>query len=326
MISREPGPNEPRGGGPSADPHPLDSALVAAHFYALNGFATLPTWPGTKRPFIPYKERRDAYTIADESETNGWWGVEPPCGIAVMLGGPGGLIGIDTDSAEAAEVLRIRQPDLPTTWTADSGSPDPARRHHFFRARPDLPAAAKITPWHPQLEFRGWGGLMILPPSLHPSGRHYRWLDRLSPLDVPLAPLPEAIAEEFRRHAARKQAVIRAVGVRPAWAAPPVAQTAAHRLMVNSLPGVDWPTKQFLLGEFCEGPQWNDRLFIAACDLHGCSVDEAWAEEALLLGAAPWNADEEEKALATIASAFSRLRTPAVEQPDLVARLRRRAL
>ena len=232
---------------------------------------------------------------------------------------------VDVDSAGAAAVLRDRLPHLPATWAADSGSADPDRRHYYFRLPAGLPAAASLAPWHPRLEFRGAGGLINAPPSLHASGRRYRWRAGRSPHDVPLAPLPDAIAAEFRRHGAAGGRR-RAAAARPAAGAdPPAAMTAAHRLRVEYLPDVCRATREFLLGDHADGPGWNRRLFNAACDLAGAGRDGEWAEAALLLGAAPWDAAEERKALATIASAFSRPRTPVVDRPPLAARLTGRA-
>jgi hypothetical protein len=67
-------------------------------------------------------------------------------------------------------------------------------------------------------------------------------------------------------------------------------------------------TRAFLKGQFADGPGWNDRLFRAACDLHGRGVPQATAEPLLLAGARPWNRGEEDAARRTIASAYARQR------------------
>ncbi|QDT16383.1 bifunctional DNA primase/polymerase [Alienimonas californiensis] len=314
------------GRDPAAADGVFDDVRTAERFYANLGWVTLPTKPGEKRPFLPYADRRDAGTVTTPEEAKRWWGISPHYGVAIGLGGDGPTV-VDVDSAAAGAALADRLGGTPGTWTVDSGSADPDRFHLYFETPPDLPAAAKITPWHAELEFRGGGGLIQGAPSLHPSGDRYRWRDGRSPLDLPLAPLPAAIAAEFYADAERKAVgTHRSAGARPVTAAPPTAMTAAYRLRVEHLPGVCRTTKRFLLGEFAEGPDWNGRLFRAACDLAGNGRDDAWAEAALLLGAAPWDAAQEEKALATIESALSQPRSPAVERPDFAAQLRRRAL
>jgi hypothetical protein len=71
-------------------------------------------------------------------------------------------------------------------------------------------------------------------------------------------------------------------------------------------------TLRFLAGADANGPGWNDRLFRASCDLAGRNVPQELAETLLLKGAQPWNPAEEEKARATILSAFSQARAPGV--------------
>ena len=39
---------------------------------------------------------------------------------------------------------------------------------------------------------------MIAPPSLHPSGQHYRWVEGQDPNSLPLAPLPQWLLRQFR--------------------------------------------------------------------------------------------------------------------------------
>jgi hypothetical protein len=70
-------------------------------------------------------------------------------------------------------------------------------------------------------------------------------------------------------------------------------------------------TRAFLEGRHSEDPRWNERLFSAACDLaaRGLVIDKA--TDLLLAGARPWNAGEEESAVKTILSAYSRPREPA---------------
>src|SRR5262249_23929077 len=69
-------------------------------------------------------------------------------------------------------------------------------------------------------------------------------------------------------------------------------------------------TLRFLSGADSEGPNWNQRLFTAACDLCGRNVPLEVAEPLLLAGAQPWNLGEEEQARRTIVSAYSQPRVP----------------
>jgi hypothetical protein len=66
----------------------------------------------------------------------------------------------------------------------------------FFR-HPEHPTSATFSPWHPKLEFRGHGGIVVLPPSLHKSGGRYEWIAGQHPDEVKLARVPQPIAEEL---------------------------------------------------------------------------------------------------------------------------------
>ena len=81
--------------------------------------------------------------------------------------------------------------------------------------------------------------------------------------------------------------------------------------MVIAPDGVSIATQRFLGGEFSNGPNWNSRLFAAACDLAGNGVPREKAERLLLAGARPWGEEERDKAIATIESAYGERRVPA---------------
>ena len=87
------------------------------------------------------------------------------------------------------------EPKAPKILT---GSGKPFRYQLLFRHPDNLSTSAKITPWHPLLEFRGHGGLTILPPSVHPSGKQYRWYERQSLESLEPPELPPAILEALR--------------------------------------------------------------------------------------------------------------------------------
>ena len=87
---------------------------------------------------------------------------------------------------------------------------------------------------------------------------------------------------------------------------PPVQAVPAVPVRMASL--LSLKTRQFLLGFFKNGPQWNSRLFAAACDMAGSgfTFDEALPQ--LLRGAVPYDTDEVTVATRTIESAFSQNR------------------
>jgi hypothetical protein len=196
---------------------------------------------------------------------------------------------VDGPEAHAALVARLGQE--PVAPKALSGSRKPSRYHLFFRC-PDLPTKAKVTPWHPSLEFRGKGGVVIIPPSLHRSGNRYEWAPGQSPADLPLPALPDAVVSALREQSTPGR---------------PPAATVELPDGLQTSPS----TRRFLSGLYANGPKWNDRLFRAACDLQARGLPQAVAEPLLVKGAQPWDSGEEEKARETVRSAFNQARTPA---------------
>jgi hypothetical protein len=238
----------------------------------------------------PFQER-----LPTREELTGWFGQWPQAGLALVLGPVSNAFVLDVDGPDAHAVLMERLEGVePRAPKALSGSGKPCRYHLFFRD-PELPTRAKQTPWHPQLEFRGRGGIVIIPPSLHKSGKRYAWAPGRSPNDLALPDVPSPIRDALAAAASRRRPTPR-----------PCATTPVSG--VNASPS----TLSFLSGRYKNGPFWNDRLFNAACDLHGRGLPLAEAEPLLLTGAAPWNQDEEELARRTIQSAYEEPRVPAL--------------
>ena len=89
--------------------------------------------------------------------------------------------------------------EIPMAPTVKSGGADPFRYHLYFR-HPALDTAASKTPWNRpddqgKLELRGNKGLVVLPPSLHKSGRRYAWAKGRSFDEMPLPELPDVVLE-----------------------------------------------------------------------------------------------------------------------------------
>ena len=141
-----------------------------------------------------------------------------------------------------------------------SGSRQPSRFHLLFQC-PSMPTRAKTTPWHPKLEFRGKGGVVVLPPSIHQSGNRYEWAPGQSSDGLALPELPAV--------------VLAALTVQPKRLTPAVT------VPVNGVEASP-STIRFLAGAYAHGPRWNDRLFKAACDLAGRGLPFDQAEPLLL--------------------------------------------
>lgn len=298
--------------GVDADQEPVPEIVAEAAAYRLRGWSVVPQMSGAKKPCVLWKQFQERLPSVDEIEA--WWRRRPDAGIAVALGPVSNLFVVDVDGEDAHHVLLKRLGSVPKTARSISGSGKPHRYHLFF-SHPDVDTSAKFCPWHENLEFRGQGGIVVLPPSKHKSGGHYRWADGASVSEIAPAQVPASIVRELRaRDQRRAKRNVPAASQRtaPATSPPRSGFVGGDRQLIVSLRRhLARRTMLFLAGKYADGPDWNCRLFKAACDLAGNSVPKETATRLLLAGAKPWNSEEVENALRTIESAYSQDRAPA---------------
>ena len=207
--------------------------LSAAAAYRLKGWSVVPQLPGEKKPCIrwkPYQTR-----LPTVAEMQAWWDRWPDAGIAVVLGPISNLLAVDVDGEDAHRALVQRLGRVPQTARSISGSGKPHRYHLFF-SHPGATTNAKYCPWHPNLEFRGHGGIVVLPPSRHKSGGHYRWGDGASVFEIAPARVPAGIFRELRhrnQRQVRRKRVVRLSRPANTWKQTSVAE--GDRLVVRSL-------------------------------------------------------------------------------------------
>lgn len=154
-------------------PHVALSRLGrAAVAYAERGWHVFPLQPREKKPLKGSRGFLEA--TADVATVTAWWRREPNANIGLWPGQSGFLI-LDLDGPEgvkAAQLLgALSEPTLEcSTGRADGG------RHLYFR-RPDFSVPNRVLA--PKLDVRGDAGYVILPPSVHPSGKLYAWAGKL---------------------------------------------------------------------------------------------------------------------------------------------------
>jgi hypothetical protein len=270
--------------------------LPTALAYLSLGWSVIPQIPATKKPYVPWTEFQSRCPTSEEWRD--WARRWPEAGLILILGPVSGVMVVDVDGEEPHRVLLDRLGSEPFAPRVRSGDGDPHRFHLYFR-HPDCQTRPKITPWHPHLEFRGHRGIIVLPPSRHRSGNCYRWDEGRSPDDIALPPLPEEILSAIKAD-------------QESHARPPRGSSTSTGAVPVRLADVEVSprTKAFLTGEFANDSGWNERLFAAACDLHGRGVLLEVAMPALRQAAGPWNESEGRRAEDTIRSAYSRPREP----------------
>lgn len=176
--------------------------LEAAGNYVKLGLKVFPC--GGKAPATEhgYKDATSEITQIEQ-----WWQGGEEKNVAIATGN--GIVVLDVDVNHASgkygdETLSSLEEEygpLPDTWTCLTGG---GGMHYYFRCDdPDLTVAAGFLPG---LDYRGTGGYVIAPPSIHPaSGRRYEWEVNHLPEDIPLAPLPDWLHDLMESKHERKR-------------------------------------------------------------------------------------------------------------------------
>jgi len=155
--------------------------LKIALDYAARGWHVFPLAPRSKIPLKGSRGLHDATT--NPATLHRWFGQDFPYNIAIRTGLISGLLMLDADGQEGVENLERLQAEhgrLPATLMSQS-SRGP---HLWFKLT--VPVPKNESKLAPKIDVRADGGYAVAPPSIHPSGAVYRWLN-----DLPPAPAPE---------------------------------------------------------------------------------------------------------------------------------------
>lgn len=144
-------------------------------------------------PVFPVKQNKAPYTphgfkdaTCDEATIREWWDRWPDANIGVPTGTPSGWLVLDSDPRHGGDAslceLIEQYEELPETREAETGGGG----HHVIFEYPELAQLGNARGRLPEgLDVRGEGGYIIAAPSLHASGRRYRWRNELEPAPVP---------------------------------------------------------------------------------------------------------------------------------------------
>ena len=160
---------------------------TAALTLLARGWSVIPVEARGKRPIVPWLEYQSR--LATEKEVEAWFGGRRNSNLGIVTGALSHLVVLDVDAqhggSQSLAMLELEHRNLPDTVEAKSGG---GGRHLYFahpggvvHNRAGLAAG---------IDFRGDGGCVVAPPSVHPSGRRYQWATRRSPQEMELAALP----------------------------------------------------------------------------------------------------------------------------------------
>lgn len=156
----------------------------AARRYHELGFHPIPCRPRSKVPTVAWK---DFQTIQPTLEQiNAWWTEDPQSNVALVLGR--GTFAVDLDGGMDAErLLHEAGVDLP----AEAPRSKTANGFHVLLSSytpvGDRVGLLSTNGAKPQVDIRGVG-IIVAPPSIHPSGATYEWQIKPTGQRPPAAP------------------------------------------------------------------------------------------------------------------------------------------
>ena len=183
--------------------------LICALALARHDWLVLPCAPCGKRPLTP---RGHLDASADPRVLARWWARWPAANVGVSCAASGLLV-LDVDprhgGAATMRRLLVELGKLPMTVAAATGG---GGWHLVFK----LPAGELRGEVGPGVDVKA-RGYIVACPSVHPTGRRYRWLDGRGPGEAEVAELPPQWLAMVRREPARPPQVPASARELPAW-------------------------------------------------------------------------------------------------------------
>jgi hypothetical protein len=164
----------------------MNNSRTSALGYSKSGLSVVPIQPRDKTPLIPWEQYQRV--CATDSEINSWWLKWPEANVGIVTGALSGVVVIDLDTPEAKEKLKELIPGFDFSKVPRSRT-GKGWQLFFHHPAVTIPNRAGIIPG---LDVRGDGGYVVAPPSIHPSGKVYKW-------EVPInGELPRLPVELFK--------------------------------------------------------------------------------------------------------------------------------
>jgi hypothetical protein len=158
----------------------MTSPLAAALLYLHLSCSILPLRPCDKHPLLewkPFQSRRPS-----EEEVRAWYRRWPAAGVGIICGLVSGLVVLDLDPRNGGTLIDQRVPRGPAVLTGGGGE------HYYLGLIGER--VPKIPSLLPGVDLQGEGSYVVAPPSVHPSGVAYRWVEGCQLGDLPRPGLP----------------------------------------------------------------------------------------------------------------------------------------
>src|SRR5882724_1301504 len=154
------------------DNHSESPMLAAALEYARRGFSVIPLKPRDKKPGLQSWKQYQT-RCATEKEIREWWRRTPNANVGIVTGAVSSIVVLDIDGEAGRSSLLECLPELKHVSTPAVAT---GKGVHLYFRHPggDIPNRAGMAP---NLDLRGDGGFVAAPPSIHPNGGTYAFVD-----------------------------------------------------------------------------------------------------------------------------------------------------
>jgi hypothetical protein len=160
----------------------------AALDFLNRGWSVIPIRERAKRPAVPWKIYQSK--CVSEETLHEWFRRSPDRNVGIVTGALSRLVVLDVDprhdGKESLRKLEREHGSLPDTVESITGG---GGRHLYFSHPGGV--VRNRTNIEPGIDLRGDGGCIVAPPSVHPSGKRYRWKKGHAPGEMGLCALPD---------------------------------------------------------------------------------------------------------------------------------------
>lgn len=146
------------------------------------GWSILPVKPSEKRPYmnnwLQYNKVR-----ATKATVDNWFNNLSGAGVGMVTGKISNIVVLDVESYCPTPIEEILK-KYPTQLISRTGS---GGYHLFYQYPTNVPRVSNRVGIFEGADLRADGGFIVLPPTVHPSGNKYEWVQRGTPMAFPLA-------------------------------------------------------------------------------------------------------------------------------------------
>jgi len=161
---------------------------------------------GSKEPYTKWAHLQK--NLATDKDIQTWCKKFPKANVGVACGKKSNIVVLDFDSIDALAKFEARYGEIPETISQTTGR-DGGGKHLFFTYPKGVTITNKASGFIEEVDVRGEGGFAVLAPSIHKTGRAYKW-DNVDPIEdgiEDLLDIPDMVLRDMIEHVENRHRV-----------------------------------------------------------------------------------------------------------------------